>query len=514
MRNYLMSGATAHNFKPKHTLKPLWWLSTILFIMPLFSETRIASAGSQSFQSGASFSKEPITTKITPFVKHGMFGSGGTVVGYSKYPGVRAAFEENFARRLELGAQLVIYEKGEKIVDLYGYAPETEAKKNNENVGYDGDTLQCVFSSGKNMEAIAVAMLVDRGLINYDDLVTKHWPEFGANGKDTITIADVMRHAGGVPFVVDPASSNKKTIPITPQDVMGVDGLEEKISQAQRYPPSSSGSTTCYHAHTRGWIVNGILRRVDPAGRSLGQFLKEEITDPLSNVCDTGDVKFFCGMSKEQQANLTFADIDQGSKLYNVVALILPALLGFGDRVTKETTKILMRKDIQKQVVSWLKSPTAPLDYNDSAEGRSIEYPSAGMFANARSIALINAAAMAGDGSIHGVRLLSKDGVKNSMGDVVARNDISMDLSIGMSRGGYGNFGGLDCGSYEARIFDPEDNDAFKGFMGWGGIGGSLSLVDSERDISFAYCMNGFGLNVLGGVRQRRILLELQKAIA
>lgn len=95
-------------------------------------------------------------------------------MGYSKHDGVRAAFEENFVRRLELGSQLVIYEKGEKIVDLYGYAPETEAKQNNMSTEYDGDTLQCVFSSGKNMEAIAMAMLVDRGLLSYDDLVTKH----------------------------------------------------------------------------------------------------------------------------------------------------------------------------------------------------------------------------------------------------------------------------------------------------------------------------------------------------
>ena len=38
---------------------------------------------------------------------------------------------------------------------------------------YDGDTLQVVASSGKNMEAIAVAMLVDRGLVRYEDPVEK-----------------------------------------------------------------------------------------------------------------------------------------------------------------------------------------------------------------------------------------------------------------------------------------------------------------------------------------------------
>lgn len=460
----------------------------------------------------SSFSKESVTTNVSPIVKHGPFGSGGTVVGFSKHDGVRAAFEENFARRLELGSQLVVYEKGEKIIDLYGYAPEAEAKQNGNVVEYDGDTLQCVFSSGKNMEAIAVAILVDRGLLDYDDLVIKHWPEFGANGKDNITVADVMRHAGGVPFVIDPDSKDD-TIAFTPEDVFGVDGLEQKICQAERYPPSASPEL-CYHAHTRGWIVSGILRRVDPLGRSLGQFLKEEITDPLSKVSDSGDVTFFCGIPIESQSNLKFASIDSGSKLYSATVLALPALAGFGDKITAETIKILGRKDPRRQVVSWLEFPYNSFEYTDSPEGRSMEYASAGMFANARSIALVNAAAMTGDGSFNGVCLLSPEGVSNSMGDVVTRIDTAMDLSYGLSRGGYGSFKGIHGDSHHSRIFHPDDNTAYGNFMGWGGIGGSLSLVDRERDISFAYCMNAFGISMIGGPRTRRILLELQKAMA
>lgn len=491
--------------------------------MLLSSETKMATAGRvlqrqlhrkslSSVSSFSSFSKEPVTTNVSPIVKHGPFGSGGTVVGFSKHDGVRSAFEENFARRLEMGSQLVVYEKGEKIVDLYGYAPEAEAQQNNNIVGYDGDTLQCVFSSGKNMEAIAVAILVDRGLLNYDDLVIKHWPEFGANGKDNITVADVMRHAGGVPFIVDPGSKDH-TIAIQPEDVFGVDGLEQKICEAKRYPPSSSPQL-CYHAHTRGWIVSGILRRVDPLGRSLGQFLKEEITDPLSKVSDSGDVKFFCGIPVENQSSLKFASIDQGSKLYNTTVLALPALAGYGDKVTAETIKVLLRKDVRRQVVSWLDTPNVSFDYLDSPEGRSMEYSSAGMFANARSIALVNAAAMAGDGSFNGVRLLSPDAVSNSMGDVVSRIDTAMDLYYGLSRGGYGSFKGIYGGSHHSRIFHPDDNAAYGNFMGWGGIGGSLSLVDRERGVSFAYCMNGFGMSMIGGVRTRRILQEVQKAMA
>ena len=44
------------------------------------------------------------------------------------------------------------------------------------------------------MAAIVVAVLVDRGYLNYDDLVTKYWPEFGANGKDNVTVKMLVGH--------------------------------------------------------------------------------------------------------------------------------------------------------------------------------------------------------------------------------------------------------------------------------------------------------------------------------
>ena len=51
-----------------------------------------------------------------------------------------------------------------------------------------------IFSSGKSVAAIVMAMQVDRGLISYTDEVSKHWPDFAKNGKSEITIADVLRY--------------------------------------------------------------------------------------------------------------------------------------------------------------------------------------------------------------------------------------------------------------------------------------------------------------------------------
>lgn len=455
-----------------------------------------------------------MTTKISPTTRFGPFGSGGTVVGFSKYPGVRRAFEENFSQRLELGSQLVVYKEGKKVVDLYGFAPETivEGKTNS----YDGDTLQVVASSGKNMEAIAVAMLVDRGLVRYEDPVQKYWPEFGATGKDQITIADVMRHAGGVPFVLD-SSSQTTMIPITTQDVFGVIPMEQKICNAPKYPPTK-GTSVCYHAFTRGFIVNGILRRVDPSGRSLGRFLKEEVTDPLSKQASR-PVKFFCGIPIEEQPNHTFAPYTLGSMLYNLVARVLPALLGFNPQLAAYLRWIFLRRDGFRSIVRAVAFPFPTLAYNDyinTPEGRSIELPSSGMHTNARSMARINAFAMAGDGSLGGFSLLGPESVEASMGDVRTANDSATGATLGFTRGGYCQFSEIFRKEHvgDNALFHPDDETAYGNFVGWGGVGGSLSLVDRERKISFAYCPNGLGFDALWGIRTRRILLELQKALA
>ena len=79
------------------------------------------------------------------------------------------------------GFSLIIYQTINKIVDLWGSVSDP---------GYDGDSLQTIWSSTKNLTALGMAMLVDRGLLSYGDKVTKHWPEFdrGQKGKGEVFI--------------------------------------------------------------------------------------------------------------------------------------------------------------------------------------------------------------------------------------------------------------------------------------------------------------------------------------
>ena len=133
---------------------------------------------------------------------------------------------------------------------------------------------QTIFSSGKSLEAVALAVLHNKGLFEYDDKVTKHWPEFGQNGKEEITIADVCQHRAGLAnFSESPSIKDAWTDHIK-QNRLGA--LIEKMEP--NWPLLSKLGSKCeYHAFTRGWILNEIIRRIDPLRRTMDEIFKQEV---------------------------------------------------------------------------------------------------------------------------------------------------------------------------------------------------------------------------------------------
>ena len=111
----------------------------------------------------------------------------GTVA--SGFESVRALYEKNMHALVERNTQLCVYVDGQCVVDLWASAIGDE--------DFGPDSLINVFSSGKSLEAITMAMLADKGLIDYDAKISDYWPEYAQNGKDQ-TIADLMRHEAGL----------------------------------------------------------------------------------------------------------------------------------------------------------------------------------------------------------------------------------------------------------------------------------------------------------------------------
>ena len=102
---------------------------------------------------------------------------------------VRHEFERNFAERGEIGAAVAVYWRGEEVVDLWGgrRTPAGDALWNE-------DTMIVVMSSTKGMSAMTLALANARGWLDYEAPIARYWPEFAQNGKEAITVRQLLGH--------------------------------------------------------------------------------------------------------------------------------------------------------------------------------------------------------------------------------------------------------------------------------------------------------------------------------
>ena len=106
---------------------------------------------------------------------------------------MRAAFAENFSLRNELGAACCIYHHGKKVVDLWGGIRNAETGD-----AWEEDTMVLVFSATKGFAAMAMALAHSRGWLDYDERVCAYWPEFAQQGKERITVRQLLAHQAGL----------------------------------------------------------------------------------------------------------------------------------------------------------------------------------------------------------------------------------------------------------------------------------------------------------------------------
>lgn len=181
------------------------------------------------------------------------------------FEAVREAFAANFARRGEAGGACCAYHRGQKVVDLWGGV-------RNKATGepWEPDTMVIVYSATKGLAAMTLALAHSRGWLDYEAPVCRYWPEFAQRGKEAITVRQLLAHQAGL-FAFDE--------PVDRDVVADLDRLATVLArQKPAWPP---GSRMAYHALTLGFYQGELLRRVDPAHRSLGQFFQDEIASPL-----------------------------------------------------------------------------------------------------------------------------------------------------------------------------------------------------------------------------------------
>ncbi|HEX2344488.1 MAG TPA: serine hydrolase domain-containing protein [Vicinamibacterales bacterium] len=181
------------------------------------------------------------------------------------FEAVRDAFAENFARRRELGGACCAFHHGEKIVDLWGGIRNKQTGDR-----WEQDTMVIIYSATKGLAALALAIAHSRGWLDYEERVCTYWPEFAQQGKERITVRQLLSHQAGL-YVLDQ--------PLNRSLVADLDRLA--VVLARQKPAWEPGTRQAYHAITIGFYENELLRRIDPQHRSLGQFFQDEIASPL-----------------------------------------------------------------------------------------------------------------------------------------------------------------------------------------------------------------------------------------
>ena len=167
---------------------------------------------------------------------------------------------QGIGRREHLGAQICVLRDGIPVADLaLGEASPDRRMRT--------DSIVPWLSGGKPVTALGILALADRGDLALDSRVVEFLPEFGAGGKEGITIRHLLVHAGGFrpadrldPFLSHPEAL--KAICATPLESGWI-----------------PGETAGYHRFASWQVLGEILRIV--SGRPLAAFLQERILGPL-----------------------------------------------------------------------------------------------------------------------------------------------------------------------------------------------------------------------------------------
>lgn len=372
--------------------------------------------------------KSTRSSSISGFVKPG-------------FEAVREAFVENFERRNELGAACCIYYRGEKVVDLWGGI-------RNEATGepWEEDTMVIVYSATKGLASLAMALAHSRGLFDYDERISKYWPEFAQQGKDKITVRQLMAHQAGL-YAFDELGD--RSIIADP------DRLAEVL--ARQRPAHPPGERQVYHGVSLGYYESELLRRVDPKHRTLGRYFQDEIATPLG-------LDFYIRLPVEIP-NSRLAILRQNQfGLSEIFAVPFPLFLA-GVNPRSALHRVLA-------------GSMFPLD-KDHVYARNFEVPAGGGVGTARAIA-------------HAYGVFATGGKELGLREETLRQLMAPPIAP---------LNGFRDGALKVEVQfslgftkpSPKHPFASPGSFGAPGTGGSFGFADPQAGIGYGYVLNGMG---------------------
>lgn len=374
-----------------------------------------------------------------------------------RFAAVRAAFEENFRERGELGAAVAVTVGGRTVVDLWGgWADAARSRP------WERDTLVNVWSTTKGPTALCAHLLADRGLLDLDAPVAAYWPEFAAAGKEQILVRHLLSHRAGLSGLREPHSF---------EQLCDWELTTQRLAAME--PWWAPGTRSGYHAFTYGFLVGEVVRRV--SGLLPGAFLEREVTGPLG-------IDFAVGLPRKESGR--------------AAELVRPP-------VTATSEQAAVFSQLAPAALAALTNPVVGAPEANTPEWRAAEIPAANGHGTARAVAALYGI-FAGRGSYDGHRVLTPEAaerVREGQGrcrDLVlgaglgSETEVALGLWLSGPNGSYGP---------NPRAF------------GHDGFGGSCGLADPEAGVSLGYVMNRMGPHIADDPRKMALIDALYSAL-
>lgn len=366
------------------------------------------------------------------------------------------------------GAAVCIYHRGEKVVDLWG------GERDEWGTAWQEGTLAPSFSTTKGVASTLMHILVDRGLIDYDDPVAMHWPEFAQAGKENVTLRHVMAHQSGLYHLrqmLDHA-----------EQMLDWETVTNAIARSKPIHPP--GERSGYHGLSYGFIIGEIIQRV--AKIPFSEAVQKELAVPL-------DVDgLYIGAPDdaiERAARLILPKKGlrmEAGVVAEHTASLLQTLLGFFG-VKTHVGGIL---EIAPRGLG-------SLDFS-AAKTLQVAMPSHNGLFTARALAKMYAA-LAGGGEIDGVRLLSKETLYRA--------------TTPQSRPGHAYPWPIDMGwclGYH-KAFTTRGSP--EGAFGHYGFGGSGAFADPRRELAVGLIVNSGQGTPFGDIRTAQIATAAVRSV-
>lgn len=396
--------------------------------------------------------------------------STGTIQGTydPKFEQVAEQFVENFTKNGELGASTAITIEGETVLDLWGGCAEKGTDR-----PWEKDTVSIVWSTSKGATAMAVHMLVTRGIIDLDAPVTKYWPEFGKKGKEKITTRMILAHQTGISAI---------SAPVKEKGFYDWNYMIKLIEEQDSF--FEMEKVHGYAGLMFGFMLGEIVRRV--TGKTIGTFIQEEISQPLN-------LDLWMGLPDPEN--------------HSIAKVIYPDPAPEGSPISDFYQKAADPSTVQALLFNCGGYFTPDANGYDTEEAYKAEIPAAGMITNARSLAKMFTPLALG-GTYKGKEYVDSDSLARMIRTASAALDDTLCIQVLFSLGFFK--------SIDNRNREPINSDSLimgQSAFGHSGFGGSVGFADPEERMGFGYTMNQMGQGTLLNERGQGLVDAAYKSL-